>query len=58
MLKERIEKLEKAIETYRQAILDAEGALDSAEKELDQLLNEEMSAAVPYPAEEPEPEKE
>ena len=39
-VKERIAELNAEIEDYRNAILDAEGALDSAEKELDQILSE------------------
>ena len=37
-MREAIEKLGIDIEQYRQAVRDAEDALDSAEKELDELL--------------------
>ena len=37
-MREAIEKLDIDIEQYRQAVRDAEDALDSAEKELDELL--------------------
>ena len=36
----RISELGAEIEVYRQAIENAEGALDSAEKELNELLSE------------------
>lgn len=39
-LMHRIAELESEIENYRQTIADAEGALDSAEKELNELLTE------------------
>ncbi len=35
----RIEQLDAEIEAYRQAIEDAEGALDAAEKELNEVLS-------------------
>lgn len=38
-LRERIAELDGEIESYRQAILNAEGALYSAEKELNDLLS-------------------
>ena len=39
-IEQRIAELDAEIEKYRQAIEDAEGALDSAEKELNELLSE------------------
>lgn len=39
-LEERILKLDEEIAAYRKAIEDAEGALDSAEKELDEVFGE------------------
>lgn len=36
----RIKELDAEIEGYRNTIVDAEGALDSAEKELDEVLQE------------------
>jgi len=36
----RIKELDAEIEEYRSMILDAEAALDSAEKELDEVLQE------------------
>ena len=39
LMTKRIEQLDAEIETYRQAIKDAEGALDAAEKELDEALS-------------------
>ena len=38
-LEERIAELDAEIEDYRQRILAAEGALDSAEKEMNELLS-------------------
>ena len=40
MMDERIKQIEKDIELYRQAIENAEGALDAAEKELEEVLEE------------------
>jgi len=37
---ERIKELDAEIESYREAIMDAEAALDSAEKELNEVLAE------------------
>lgn len=45
-LGQQIKDLNVEIETYRNAIRDAEDALDSAEKELDQVLAE--SDELPY----------
>ena len=39
MMKNRIEQLDAEIEAYRQAIEDAEGALDAADKELNEMLS-------------------
>ncbi len=39
MVKRQIEQLEAEMEAYRRAIADAEGALDSAEKELNEVLS-------------------
>ena len=39
-LMHRIAELELEMENYRQTIADAEGAMDSAEKELKELLTE------------------
>ena len=38
MIDESIQKLMEEVEIYRQAIQNAEAALDSAEKELDEVL--------------------
>ena len=40
LLEKRIAELDEEINSYRQAIEDAEGALDSAEKEMNELLSE------------------
>ena len=39
-VKSRIAELDAEIESYRSQIIAAEGALDSAEKELDEVLSE------------------
>ena len=39
-IEKRIKELDAEIEEYRQRILDATGALDSAEKELNEVLSE------------------
>lgn len=39
-IEERIKELDAEIETYRGAVLDAEAALESAEKELNEVLDE------------------
>ena len=38
MEKNEIQKLMREVETYKQAIQDAQDALDAAEKELDEIL--------------------
>ena len=38
-IRERVAELDAEIETYREAIRQAEGALDSAEKELNEVLS-------------------
>ena len=38
-LEEKMNEIREEIESYRQTIYDAEGALDAAEKELDELLD-------------------
>lgn len=40
MIEKRIAELDVEIESYRQAIEDAQGALDAAEKELNEVLCE------------------
>ena len=40
MIEKRIADLDAEIESYRQAIEDAQGALDAAEKELNEVLCE------------------
>lgn len=40
MVNERLEKLDAEIASYREAIRNAEDALDSAEKELNEVLAE------------------
>ena len=48
-LGKRIADLEAEIEKYQQAIYDAEGALDSAEKELKELLASiDREQSIPY----------
>lgn len=48
-LGKRIADLEAEIEKYQQAIYDAEGALDSAEKELKELLASiDREQSMPY----------
>lgn len=39
MSKDQIERLEKEIEEYKQAIRDAQDALEAAERELDETLD-------------------
>ena len=42
MNNEKIEQIERDIETYRQAIQDAKDALEAAEQELDEVLEMEF----------------
>ena len=47
-MKDRVRELEAEIERYQQMIRDAEGALDSAEKELDEVLSAAASDGEPW----------
>lgn len=51
---EQIEQIRKDIEAYQAAIRDAEGALDAAEKELDEVLQDIYQEETPeeYPGQE------
>lgn len=47
MKNEQIEQIKKDIEAYKAAIEDAEGALQAAEQELDDLLEEAYKDEIP-----------
>ena len=44
-LENQIRELDREIESYRRAIIDAESALDAAEKELNAVLDAELGKA-------------
>ena len=49
MIKGKIESIRKDIEAYKQAIKDAESALEAAEEELDDAMKSENSEDDPFP---------
>lgn len=48
MIKGKIESIQKDIESYRQAIKDAESALEAAQEELNELRQHEDSETGPF----------